>query len=405
MSVSPGLKLASFRMAAVGVSTVSMMVVARALGPVGYGPYAAAAALFVLPQSAGILGGDQLFLSGHIDVAALRRLAARASLLTGALGVLIAIVHPSLTPEARMTLILLSISGTAEMARLPWLLEPQGLEQFNRRGRRELAARCVTASALIVAAVSGLPAPGLAGFAAASNLCLTAGWVLTRARAEALPRAEPLLPMLRKGAPYTATSLLYTAYVSMPMIVVASVASAESTSFFRTASFVLLVGYVLPAALNGEVLRSLLYNVRRGRREAPVRLRHFLVTNVVAGGLAALGTWLLLGRVLELLLGSAYAGVSELATILALSLPANYVNSLLDNVLIAYGLVTRVAMIQGATLCFSVILVPWVTAEHGATGAAWSLLACELFATTCYSLAHLRLRQRAGLGDQAVLGV
>ena len=404
MSVSPGLKLAGFRMAAVAVSTVSMMVVARALGPVGYGPYAAAAALFILTQAAGIFGSDQLFLSGLIDAATLRRLASRASLITGSLGVLIAIGHPTLTTEARVTLVLLSLSGTAEMARLPWLLEPQGLEQFSRRGRRELAARCLTASALIIAAVLGLPATGLAACAAASNLALTTGWVLTRPQAVSDARTEPLLPMLRKGAPFTATSLLYTAYVSMPMVVVASVASAENTSFFRTASFVLLVGYVLPAALNGEVLRSLLYNVRRGRREVPVRLRHFLVTNVVAGALAALGTWLVLGRVLELLLGSAYAGVSDLATILALSLPANYVNSLLDNVLIAFGLVHRVVAIQAATLCFSLALVPWVTARHGTTGAAWSLLACELFATACYTVAHLALRRSAS-GRQAAVSV
>ena len=383
-----------FRIATIGISTLTLMVVARLLGPAAYGPYAAAAALFVLPQAAGLLGGDQLFLSGRIDPGTLRRLAARVSLITGSIGLLIALAHPSLSDTARLTLALLSVSGTAEMTRLPWLLEPQRKERFSQRGRREFLARATVSIATVAAALLGLSAVGLAGFAAAMNLTLTLAWRLSREEVEPADSQRRLRSMLRSGAPFTASSILYTAYVTMPMVVVSSITTETDTAFFRTAGFILLIGYVLPAALNGEVLRSQLYNLRAGRRDTPVSISHYLAANLVLGGLMALSTWLVLGRLMEILLGPAYDGIGDLATILALSLPFNFVNSLMGNVLIAGGHIISIVKIQAATLAFSLVSVPALAISHGVVGASWSLLGCELFAGVLSAFTYVHLHNR-----------
>jgi O-antigen/teichoic acid export membrane protein len=169
------------------------------------------------------------------------------------------------------------------------------------------------------------------------------------------------------------------------------VASSDDVAQFRAAMLIYGAALVLPVAVNNDVLRPHLYSQvqtdgdRRPNRPplAGQMLRLNLATSVLTGTILVVSV----RYGATVIFGSGYDEVKYLIVPLALALPFAFGSSYVANVLVAFGSLRWVVVVQGTVLAAAVLLNSALIALLGNTGAAVAV--CVVDALTLASFLSL----------------
>lgn len=373
------------------VSTASLVVIARILGPAAYGVLAAAGAVSLAVQAFGALGIDQLYLRGDIDEAELRGASMTTAVLQAVVVVIAAACWPQLSMTARLCTVALGLSQATATMRLPWLLVPHRRLQFAVRARREVAAFLLTQAVIVAVVATGH------GPLAAAMLSMVAGIVVVAAsRAQIGPRAPAsprrLWRLLRAGLPFVLSSVFYTLYLQVDAALLAALAAPAIVAQYSVAYSFVLAAAIVPVALNNDVLRPHLYRAATPHARAALSRRFAWLTlalGVIAGALVfSLGP-----LATQLFYGHRYAPAATLVMILAVALPFHYVNSWAGNLLVATMRMRELVMVQAmltlGNITANLLMIPGL----GARGAALVTVGTEVAGLLCYAFLLLRRRR------------
>jgi O-antigen/teichoic acid export membrane protein len=260
-----------------------------------------------------------------------------------------------------------------------------------RRARRREAILLVVlrGSALVAAAVALSAGDTLRAVALALALsplpAIALGAVLLRATpAEGASPEAPPTTVLRESFPLALHGALLLLSPRVELLVLQWVRGEPALGYFSVALSVVWFLSMVPTAIAAGAMPALTREALRG--EGPVR-RRTAATLALVGAPAAVGLVLVAEPVAEVLLGAgyaapAYAAVAAGLRIMALALPAMFLNALVFAALIAAGRASwlprltagRVALAFG--LAF--VLVPALGGSGAAAGLAcaeWALLA------------------------------
>jgi len=393
--VRAGLAFTLARLAMLSVSMAATLLVARNLGPERFGVLAAGSGVYLLVSSVGLLGADQLFLNRQLTSSQLRSLTPRFAAVTLAGGVILASAFPGLSTIERLVLAIISLAGYFELTRLPWLLAPQARGAFLTRAARETITRIATSAAMVACSFATASPLAVALSLLSANGVLTIGLRFSGWSSEQVERVpgSAMLGWLRRGAKFTTSSILYTLYTGLGLSVVAALLPTSQAALLRGASTILTVAYVVPVALNGEVLRVAIYRDQRAGARGSAMLQKYLVLNLAAAAAVTIVAVLVAAPLLALVLGPGYEGVQRIAALLALSIPLNYLNSFIGNVAVARGHVRAVVIVQALGVAFAAIVTTVLVDLLGVAGAPIGLVATELACLVSYALIYRKVQE------------
>lgn len=373
--------LVGSRITLLGLSLVVSVVVARRLGPSHYGAYAAGAAIAAIPFSAGPFGADQMLLAGRTDRSGAYRLALRAGLLVSGAALILALGWPSIPRAARLCAVLLAVAGIGQYLLTIWFADASRRLRHARRAWRELGAGTLVAVLVLILAAAAPRPVAVAGGAAAANLFL-GGLLLLRYLRRPAESVKPV-GLGRQGAWYAASSVLYTAYFQIDVVLLASIRTPTQTADYRVAVNALTAVVVLAVVVNNDVLRPTLYRVagshalETARRALRLNAALGVATSLL---LASVGKWMI-----EPIYGSHYAEARTLVLVLSIGLLPHFFNSWAGNVLVAFSQIRQVVLVQGVLTILNIAVNVAVIPSYGARGAAWATVATELAGVGAYS--------------------
>jgi O-antigen/teichoic acid export membrane protein len=255
---------ALIRAATIGVSFLATIFLVRMLRISDYGYFAAATGIFNLTFAFGYFGLDQLYLSGKMNVAELRRRLFQLSGLVSLGSAVIAALWPALITTERLLVLLLGLAGGMEILRGAWLLNPQKAGRYPARAWRELGGKFVVLLGSCVGAA--LLHTGIAAGAGAlmASTALSAGLLVTRQlplRTALPPQRVDLWSRLRAGLPYGLSNVLFTIYFSADMALLGSLAPPEQAAYYRVAYGFVGAAVSIALAVNNEVYRPQIYGM------------------------------------------------------------------------------------------------------------------------------------------------
>ena len=377
---------------------IASLLAARNLGPTAFGVLAAANGVYLLFSSLALLGLDQLYLSSRISLGTLKSKTPTFAVVPLASAVSAFALIPGLDLSVRLAGCLLAIAGYVEFLRWPWLLAPQFNGDYSRRARRELGSRFAAAVAWGgTSFFTGSPLLVAVAILAVSCL-LTVAVLPTMSRAVDVNAAraaeESSIALIRRGAGFVASSVLFTVYAGFGLTAVAILLPTEEAAILRASSVVVTATLLVPIALNGEVLRVAVYRLRNDPAAAsalPLVLR-YAGLNGILGVAAGIVTWWLAPDLLVTLLGPGYEGVRSVCRALALVIPLSFLTIFASNALIALGHLRWVLIAQAFSALVAVVAGTLLVAELGVLGAPYALLLAELAGLVIYAgrVMHLR---------------
>jgi O-antigen/teichoic acid export membrane protein len=193
-----------------------------------------------------------------------------------------------------------------------------------------------------------------------------------------LPHADepemPVAALLRTAAPLGVNGFLALASVRIEWLALGRwAAGADEVGLFGSAQQLLLFLLVVPNAICAGAMPALTREALK--RDGPVRERTALTLALLAVP-AAVGL-ALVPQVVEVF-GGQYRGAGPILRVLALSVPALFMNALLQHALIAAGRGARVARLTAVRVALAAILAVVLIPRAGVMGAAAGFVASEL---------------------------
>ncbi len=382
--------LVVLRLLALGLTLGLSVALARRVGAGPYGSYAAGAALTAVVFAPGPFGADQMYLTGMLSFRRALRRALAAGLVLAVLTCGVALAWPSLPRTARVCAVLLAVAAAAQTILAIWFTEPVRRLDFARRARRELALLIATVIAGIAALLVSRSAELFATSAVVASVCLLTFALARHGRDhrsgahqdEPLLRSESRSSSIRHGLAYSASSVFYTAYFQVDVVILAALRGSEAAGQYRVAVNALSAFVVIAVVMNNDILRPIL--IRRSGAEFDRASRRGLRVALLVGLASALvlavaGRWLI-----PVVYGSAYQSAVPLVTILAAGLLAHFYNSWAGNALIAAGAISRVVAIQTAMLAVNLVANLVALRSHGATACAVITVVTEVVGAVGY---------------------
>ena len=384
------------RVASMALTAIASAVVARSLGPHGYGLFAAGAAVASVMVLGKVFGADALYLRGSIDERTLRRRSIAAGFANLAVVAIAAIAWPGLSWTARGCELLMGAAWSITNARSPWLVLPARRLAFETRARREVIAAVLSYGSVIAFAVT-LQRPLLAACG------LLVGAVLTTAASWPGLRREPSTTSatsgdgsVRAGLSFTAIEATFVAYFALDGAMIAAMRPAVDAGMYRVAYAFVIAAAVVPVALNADVLRVRLWQLSGEHRAQALRKAVWLTA--IAAVAVTLCFELLGGFGERLFFGPKFTAAIPIIHILGLAMPFHYANSVASNLLVGQGRMRTVLRVQGAMLLVNIAGNLWLIPSHGPRGAAVTTVATEALGLVVYLLV---LRRSRLLADRA----
>jgi len=375
------------------------LLLARLLGPEGYGQYTFAlgwAGLFaLLPDFAlnPVLSRD-LARRPEMGRAYTARVLTTKALLASMAAALLVAATAAHTPARRLA----PMVGAAFLFLLATSLAETGqalaaaYERFPAGAGLNLAQKGLVSVAGLAAATSGLgPSDVLwtVTGAGAAGLALTTVYWHRSLRTRVAPYAQSATDLARAAFPLFLQTVFISIYSRIGTILLGTLKGDAQTGLYGAAYRFVEASHVLPAAFVAATTARLA-RADGGEWSLLVRrsLAGMLVMAVaVAGGLAAVA-----GLVPRFVYTEEYAAVTGLLRTLALSIPFLYVNYALNLMLTVRGRAPANAWISGAAVAFSLAANLWAIPRWGARGAALTCVLTEAFITVLSALALARKR-------------
>ena len=392
--LAPGgdLTLAFVRVSNIVLTAASSAVVARSLGPHGYGIFAQGASVASLLILGKTYGADALYLRGSIDERELQRRSLLAGLLTLALTAAGAALWPGLSATARECAGVMGLAWAIGIARTPWPVVPARQLRFAARGRREAIGNVLSlGSVMVLAAVVKRPLPAAAGLLAGAVITAVASWLTTRREVRQAPTSRTTVAF-RDGLTFTALDALFVAYFTVDGAMIAALRPAVDAGMYRVAYAFVIAAAVLPVALNSDVLRVRLWQLSGDEQARALRRA---ITLTVMTGVAVTVAFEALGGVGErLFFGSQFVAAIPIIRLLGAAMPFHYANSLWSNINIGAGRISLVLKVQGLMLVTNVVGNLLLIPAHGPSGAALMTAVTEAVGCAAYAVISRATRAR-----------
>jgi O-antigen/teichoic acid export membrane protein len=420
MSSAPGWRRAATNVLALssgsalsrGLAAVTMIVIARQVGPQVYGEFSSAVAVAALVSSLFSLGLDGwlLYQGGH-EPEELGASAASALLLRGVLGPLwlagLWVLGPALDQDA-FPRVLLLLAGLAL-----WI---EGINQiawstFKARLQNDLTLALMTAASLLFLGITLALAArqeqastaymgGRLGAALAATLI--SGLLLAR-RARLHLRPERLRATIRKTLPYAASVLFAAIYGRADLAIVANELGSGASGEYAPALNLVSALSLVPAAIFGVMVPFL------GRQAAsdPAGVRRTALRLVALTTVAGVASGLVLAAVARplviLLYGQPFQASSNSLALLGGVLALRFPNMTLAAILVAIGWQTRRVVVQGVAAAANVVINLAIVHRAGVQGVAIVYVVTEMVLLVgCLSLFAVWARARVGPSPRAV---
>lgn len=384
--LAPGgdLTLAFVRVSNIVLTAASSAVVARSLGPHGYGIFAQGASVASLLILGKTYGADALYLRGSIDERELQRRSLMAGLLTLVLTGAGALLWPGLSETARECAGVMGLAWAIGIARTPWPVVPARQLRFAARARREAIGNVLSlGSVMVLAATIRRPLPAAAGLLAGAIITALASWAATRREVRQAPTSSTTAP-LRDGLTFTALDALFVAYFTVDGAMIAALRPAVDAGMYRVAYAFVIAAAVLPVALNSDVLRVRLWQLAGEERR---RALHRAIKLTAVAGITVTIAFEALGGVGErLFFGSQFVAAIPIIRLLGAAMPFHYANSLWSNINIGAGRISLVLKIQALMLVTNVVGNVILIPSHGPSAAALMTAITEAVGCAAYAV-------------------
>jgi O-antigen/teichoic acid export membrane protein len=355
------------------LAVATTLLVARLLGVEAFGLFAALSGAAVIAAEAADLGlqatAARALVAGTLSLRGMLR----AKLACSGAVVLAAALAFAAWPLFATLLLYFVLAGWSEFLGV-------ALRARGARVSEAAVILCLRASALALAApalVAGYGPLGLAAALAASTLpaiALGSGLLRRTRPAAAEPVDDRVGPLLRASFPLGVNGGLALVSLRLEVMLLGALRGGGPAGVYAAALRFVEPLLLVPGAVAGGAMPALTREALRGG--GPVRERTALTTALLAvpaaAGLALAGPGLVV-----FLLGDAFGPAAAPLRILALALPALFMNAILLHALIAAGRATWLPRLTAVRLVIAFALALVLIPRLGATGAAAGLVAAE----------------------------
>lgn len=377
------------------VNFVLVLVLARGLGPEGFGLYATALSTAGLLEYVLEMGlGPVVTRRAAQDPAGVRPWLSKVVILKGILVVACAGIvggtisiwanHPDLPIASALAVGSLGLFSIGET----YAAVLAGTQRFGERSAFLVAYRAANLAVLAVLVAAGVSSVPVLLFGSIAVGLLYAGAMGTRvrryARAGAVARPEGGLGLvLREGIPFAAGNVLGAVPLNLPTVAVSLGMGLSAAGEFQAASKLFLAMGVIPGAVGSVAFPHMAAKVGSSPSET---WRWFHQGN---GLLLLVGIWagfvlaVLSDPLVGILFGEGYRGAGPVLMILAVGSPAFFLNHTASQALGAVGRQGNAVLGQAAG---AGTVIVGVLVAHSAAGLAMALVAAEVVRWLVFSV-------------------
>jgi O-antigen/teichoic acid export membrane protein len=283
----------------------------------------------------------------------------------------------------------------------------QGLERMQYTAYTDVIYKTVTTAGGIVLVLLGFHVLGLVVLGAtAATLALAISIPWARRHFDVVWRVD--FADVRRAAiaslPFWATAMFLTFYMWIDSVMLALLASPTEVGWYGVTTKLFATLLFIPVIIGTATLARLTATYKEDRESFRRRLTPIIESTLVISFPIAAGTIAVAGPLVNLLYGNAYAETASVLTILAIAIPATYLNIVVNQSLIAsnrqivWTKVMAVFAVINPVLNAFAIPAAHAAWHDAALGAAWSLVATEVL------MAGVGLYLVRSFVDPAVIG-
>jgi O-antigen/teichoic acid export membrane protein len=224
-----------------------------------------------------------------------------------------------------------------------------------------------------------------ARLAVSAGGCLVAIAMLRRNIGLGFDRSA-MLPILRGATPFAASLALALIYERVDVTIVAQSLGATQAGLYGPASTIVTTLFLIPAAAY-SVMVPVFTRARRAEEAAFARMLRLMVgVNAVMGVALAVGLAIAARWIVDLLYGAQYAGAGPVLVILSLVLGLRCVTFALAAAVVGAGQQTRRLYAQAVAAALSILVNLAIVTAWGIRGVAWVYVLTEAVLLVGYAL-------------------
>ena len=184
--------------------------------------------------------------------------------------------------------------------------------------------------------------------------------------------------ILKQSAPIGLGVIFSVLYFRLDTVMLQLMAEETTVGFYNAAYKLFELVVVLPHSLMIVLFPHLVEEFHKEKEKFKKSLKKVLVIYVGIGSSISLVFFYYSFEIINLIYGKEFLFSGEVLKVLATAMVLSFCVFLLSNVLIVSGQEQKNArMLVGATLLNLILNLIWIP-EHGAIGAAWSTVVCEI---------------------------
>ena len=184
--------------------------------------------------------------------------------------------------------------------------------------------------------------------------------------------------LLKQSVPIGMGVVFSVLYFRLDTVMLQLMTDERTVGFYNAAYKLFELVVVLPHSLMIVLFPSLVDEFHNEKEKFKATLKKVLVIYVGVGSIFALPIFYYSFEIVDLIYGDYFLRSSEILKILAIAIVLSFLIFLLSNILIILGQEHKNArFLVGATLLNLILNLIWIP-KHGAIGAAWSTVFCEI---------------------------
>jgi O-antigen/teichoic acid export membrane protein len=183
---------------------------------------------------------------------------------------------------------------------------------------------------------------------------------------------------LSRSAPIGLGVIFSVLYFRLDIVMLQLITDDRVVGFYSAAYKLFEVVVVLPHSLMIVLFPSLVEEFHTDRRKFKISFKKALTVYFMVGSSIALVFFGFSNEIIGLIYGNDFLFSAKVLDVLAIAISLSFMIFLLSNILIVSGWeMTNTWSLVGATILNIALNLAWIPA-HGAIGAAWATVACEI---------------------------
>jgi len=375
--------LAAGQMIAMALGFVTHAILARAVGPADYGVLGFAVAVMSYFGIAASLGTDtwatREIASRRSDVRRIAETILSLRLLLSALSIAGVVIFLAIwRPDTLVVQIVLIQAASLIVAALTLDFSFQGLERLDAVARRQVLSAIIALAG--IAALVGLGHGIVAASAMLQMAALISALVMfwEFSRSAGIPRLGSAAlaewrRILREATPLAITVVVVNVYLYIDIVMLGFLRPGTEVGHYVAATRVLTIGLIVASILRTAIL-PVLSRLQSSPTERHAVGSHHARIVATAGGLAAMGGFVLAPEILEIIFGAEFREAASALRILMIGLLFMSAVEVFHTQLVAWRLQTQQMWIMIAGAIFNIVLNLFLIPRHGIEGAAAATL-------------------------------